>query len=345
MRIPKKYSPRNGFTLVELLVVIAIIGILIAMLLPAIQAAREAARRMSCSNNLKQLGVGMHNFSDSKLKLPNAGWSGATYPNDYSPLAQMLPFYEESSLHKLIDFKISIGHPGKVDLPVELRPAAATLVSFFLCPTDPEKPVHDLKLVAETVSYAGPNYAMNGGTGMTGSSKTPGHPAMENDGICWVGANVKFKDIADGTSHTIAFAESLRGRCDDRSGISGRDIQFYRGSPCSTALADASDTSGADAVLTSITAWDSKRLAMWLRGSSPSGPVMTGRFTPNSPIPDLTGGSAKLCAPRSLHPGLVNACYCDGSVRTIDNQVDRAFFNSQWSRAGHESLSPIESGG
>jgi prepilin-type N-terminal cleavage/methylation domain-containing protein len=341
MMISKKILWRDGFTLVELLVVIAIIGILIAMLLPAIQAARETARRMTCANNLKQLGIGMHNFADSKLKLPNAGWKGPTYPNDFSPLAQMLPFYEESSLHKLIDFKITIGHVGKVDLPVELRPAAATVVSFFLCPTDPEKPVHDLKLVSETIPYAGTNYAMNGGSGLTGST----NPGMENDGLCWVGANVKFKDIADGASHTIAFAESLRGRCDGRSEISGKDIQFYRGSPCSTALADASDTGGAGAVLPNITAWDAKRLAMWLRGCSPSGPVMTGRFTPNSPIPDLTGGSAKLCAPRSLHPGIVNACYCDGSVRTIDDQVDRVFFNAQWSRAGHESLSPNENGG
>jgi prepilin-type N-terminal cleavage/methylation domain-containing protein/prepilin-type processing-associated H-X9-DG protein len=329
----------QAFTLVELLVVIAIIGILIAMLLPAIQAARESARRMQCSNNLKQLGLGMLNYTDAKQKFPNAGWPGPTYPNDYSPLAQMLPFYEEAGLHKLIDFKIEIGHPGKADLPAALRPAAATAIAMFLCPSDNEKPIHDLKLVSETISYAGSNYAMNGGTGLAGTSTAPGHPAMANDGLCWVGACVKFKDIIDGTSHTLAFTESLRGPCDSfasGSTPSTRELQIYRASPCSTALADTAETGGLGALLPSVTGWDGKRLAIWLRGSSPSGPVMTGRFTPNSPIPDLTAGSAKLCAARSRHSGIVNACFCDGSVRTIENEVDRAVWLAFWSRAGRE---------
>lgn len=329
---------RRAFTLVELLVVIAIIGILIAMLLPAIQAARESARRMHCSNNLKQLGLGLLNFADAKNTLPNAGWTGPTYPNDYSPLAQMLPFYEEAGLHKLIDFKVEIGHPGKVDLPASLRAAAATPVSIFLCPSDSEKPVHDLKLVSEVVSYAGSNYAMNGGTGLTGSSTVAGHPAMANDGLCWVGAAVKFRDILDGTSHTLAFTESLRGPCISPPGgtPSTREMQIYRAMPGSAALADAADAGGLQAVFSNFTGWDGKRLAIWLRGSSPSGPVMTGRFTPNSEIPDLTGGSAKLCAARSRHVGIVNACFGDGSVRSIENEIDRAVWLALWTRAGRD---------
>ncbi len=275
----------------------------------------------------------MHNYLDSRLKLPNAGWAGTGYPNDYSPLAQMLPYYEERSLHKLIDFKIEIGHPGKVDLPVELRPAAAMPISIFLCPDDSEEPVHDVTLVSESVSYAGSNYAMNGGSGQTGSSTIPGHAAMANDGLCWVSADVKIKDITDGTSHTLAFTESLRGPGNNLAGGGDLpDIRRYRAQPCSTALADASDTDGGASIIAGATGWDGRRLMIWLRGSSPSGPVMAGRFTPNSPIPDMTSGSAKLMAARSRHPGIVNACFCDGSVRVIENAVDRTIWLAYWTR-------------
>ena len=312
----------QAFTLVELLVVIAIIGILIAMLLPAIQAARESARRMQCSNNLKQLGLGMHNFTDAKQKLPNAGWTGPTYPNDYSPLAQMLPFYEEAGLHKLIDFKIEIGHPGKVDLPAALRPAAATAIAMFLCPSDAEKPIHDLKLVSEIVILCRLQLCDERRHRLGGHEHGAG-PSRDGERRALLGRRRReVQDIIDGTSHTLAFTESLRGPGDSLAGgstPSTREMQIYRASPCSTALADTAEAGGLGALLPSVTGWDGKRLAIWLRGSSPCGPVMTGRFTPNSPIPDLTAGSAKLCAARSRHSGIVNACFCDGSVRTIEN--------------------------
>jgi prepilin-type processing-associated H-X9-DG protein len=328
--------------LVELLVVIAVIGILIGLLLPAIQAARESGRRMHCANNLKQLGLAMHGYISARLQLPNAGWKGATFPNDYSPLAQMLPYVEEAGLRKLIDFKIEIGHPGKVDLPVELRPAAATAVSLFLCPDDSEAVVHDIAMVSEAVTYAGCNYAMNGGSGLTGSSSIVGHPAMANDGLCWVSASVKVKGISDGTSRTLAFTESLRGpgyNIDASETPTAKQLQIFRAMPCSTALADASDADGGAAIISGATGWDGKRLLVWLRGTSPSGPVLTGRFTPNSPIPDMTGGSSRISAARSNHPGVVNACFCDGSVRTIENSVDRAAWLSYWTRASHDFAS------
>ena len=175
--------------------------------------------------------MGLQNHINERGCLPNAGWTGTGYPQDYSPLAQMLPYYEEKGLHNMIDFKIVIGHPGMVDLPVALRPAAATAVSIFLCPSDPEKPVHELKLVSEAVSYSGSNYAMNGGTGLAGTSTMPGHPAQANDGVCWISAKLQHKDIRDGTSPHAGIHGILRGPGGTLAKTETPNMQIYRASP------------------------------------------------------------------------------------------------------------------
>ncbi|MBN2473113.1 MAG: DUF1559 domain-containing protein [Pirellulales bacterium] len=336
----QRRAPRNpaGFTLVELLVVIAIVGILIALLLPAVQAARDAARRMSCTNNLKQLGLAMHNHASAyNGMLPNAGWSGTGYPNDYSPLARLLPYCEQASLQNLIDFTINMGHPGRDDLPIALQPAAATAVAMFLCPSDSEPPVHDATLPSgKVIPVAGSNYAMNQGSGMDGVF----HPSFgAADGLCWVGATVRLDDVKDGTKNTLAFTESLRGPCHTPPPTPTPDVQIYRGKARANAsLADAADGGGLGAALPSISAWDGTRLSYWLRGCSPTGPVMNGRFTPNSTLPDLVGGSAKITAARSSHPGGVNACFCDGSVRFVAETIERTIWHALWTRAGGEPV-------
>ncbi|MBN1852881.1 MAG: DUF1559 domain-containing protein [Pirellulales bacterium] len=329
----------DGFTLVELLVVIAIIGILVALLLPAVQAARESARRMSCSNHLKQIGLAMHLYAGTnKGILPNAGWSGTNYPNDYSPLAKLLPFCEEANLHDLIDFNIEMGHPGKEDLPTALHLPAATIVPIFLCPSDSEAPVHDAMLPSGAmIPVAGSNYAMNQGSGMDGVF----HPSFDaSDGLCWVEATIRFAMILDGTTQTLAFTESIRGPCDSLPPTPAPDIQVYRAKAQATAKsADAADANGLAGVLSGVTGWDGTRLSYWLRGWSPTGPVMNGRFTPNSPIPDLINKSAKITAARSRHPGGVNACFCDGSVRFISDSIERMAWHALWTREGSETNS------
>ena len=107
------HKQRSAFTLIELLVVIAIIAILVALLLPAVQQAREAARRISCRSNMKQIGLALHNYMSTYSEmLPNAGGTGAGYPNDHSPLARLLPFMEQANLQDLIDWDIQMGHPA-----------------------------------------------------------------------------------------------------------------------------------------------------------------------------------------------------------------------------------------
>jgi len=262
------------------------------------------------------------------------------YPTDYSPLAKLLPYCEQESLHGLIDYtvhpggKFGLGHFGMAD---QLRAIAGKIIPMFLCPSDPETPLHDMVSDSVTVSFAGTNYAMNGGDGT--NSDTNLATTTDKGGLCWTDAQIGFWAIKDGTSQTIAFAESLRGPGNTLPATPTPDMQVYRAMPCSIALAQVAEAGGVDALLPSVTGWDGKRLTTWLESGLPTGPLMNGRFTPNSPIPDLTTGSARLCAARSRHPGGVHVCFCDGSVQFLIDTIDRTTWHALWTRAGSEPIS------
>ncbi len=106
------YSKRVAFTLVELLVVIAIIGILVGLLLPAVQAAREAARRMQCSNNLKQLGLAMHNYESTFKRFPSGNMVGPSFSVGLSVHARLLPYMEQAAMYNMVDFNFAYNHPN-----------------------------------------------------------------------------------------------------------------------------------------------------------------------------------------------------------------------------------------
>ncbi|MCO8125122.1 DUF1559 domain-containing protein [Stieleria sp. TO1_6] len=333
---------RNAFTLVELLVVIAIIGILVGLLLPAVQAAREAARSIQCSNNLKQLGLGLHNYASTyKGKFPNNGysWPGG-YPSDYSPLAKVLPFLEQAALQDLIDFNIYMGHPALADLPEKLHQAASTRVPAYECPSDVGAEIHMLEMPSgASIPIAGSSYSMNQGSGKDGVFH-PGN-GTKSDGLCWIGAKVGFRDILDGVSNTILFAETTIGIGLDvpvTSPIKAMDPHGFRASSSTVdmTVAELGQSGGFDSISSYVTAWNGNRNHYWLRGSVPNGPVMNGWLPPNSPVPDLTRGSSKITAARSYHTGLAKVCIADGSVRNVTDSIDAEVWHASWTRHGQE---------
>jgi prepilin-type N-terminal cleavage/methylation domain-containing protein/prepilin-type processing-associated H-X9-DG protein len=195
---------RTGFTLVELLVVIAIIGILIALLLPAVQAAREAARRMECQANLKQFGIATHNYHDSLGTFPpgfmvvdhtgavSGGWAWGVY---------LMPYLEQSPLQNVLsvkDYRL---------MQVVEDPALLTMlqteVSIFHCPSSTLSPLRE---------FQGPGSQMVGTSNYTGNRgfyniKGNAHLSMMNNGFLYGESDLEFRNISDGTSNTIAIGE------------------------------------------------------------------------------------------------------------------------------------------
>ncbi len=207
---------RTAFTLIELLVVIAIIAILIALLLPAVQQAREAARRSQCRNNLKQLGLALHNYHDVYNCFPMNGFGaqmGAAYTtaNAFSIFTKLLPYLEQTSLYNQFDFN----RPSTEGTVSKNRELAKTPIAAFLCPSDPTPAVRtDLAATWHWPASLSP-----------GQTKNQGGPAAVTCYKGWAGQDVgnsppnalfertttapppKFAHIIDGTSNVFAMAE------------------------------------------------------------------------------------------------------------------------------------------
>lgn len=211
---------REGFTLVELLVVIAIIGILVGLLLPAVQAAREAARRMQCGNNVKQIGLGIHNYHAAYDMLPMQGggtadWGTPSNVRMLSFLVPILPFIEQQPLWEKISNPLVIGattYPSMGPSPwtVAYDPWR-TQVGTYRCPSDPA--------TSQQGMFGFNNYSACIGDGMVWSDRgginnngTPGNPAAADihlRGVFRTRRQAKLRDILDGTANTIMVAENL----------------------------------------------------------------------------------------------------------------------------------------
>lgn len=300
---------KTAFTLVELLVVIAIIGILVGLLLPAVQAAREAARRAQCSNNLKQIGLALHNYDSTYSKLP----SGINDQN-MSSLASLLPFMEQSNIAVTIDWRVAWDHPNNAT-------ATAADVPTFICPSDPNTDIPQ--------GLGSTTYRSNQGAQLL-FRQPPANPGDVNygmpapDGPMVPSKYLTFADIRDGASNTAAFSE--HGRGDFSNAISSSTDTFWPKTLPSTpdeAVRDCNSIDPRDLQYQRVSTVG----APWIRGyHSTSTYFHVG--PPNSRSCMFPPGRIATAA-QSYHPGGVNVARCDGSVMlavdTIDISVWRAF--------------------
>jgi type II secretory pathway pseudopilin PulG len=287
---------------VELLVVIAIIGVLVALLLPAVQAAREAARRSQCSNQLKQFILAAHNYHDTLLAFP-AGRNR----RDHSVHAALLPYYEQTNVHNLVDYSKSWNHANNAA-------ARGTTIAFFNCPSDPQSAV--------PAGYAGTSYRANQGSGVlwdlppsNSSNVNFGMPAP--NGVFYADTWLNMASITDGTSNTAAFSEHQKG--DFNQGIA----------TMADTLAPGTHPADADAAMADCIAIDPKDLAFqgrsdvgapWIQGYH-STTIYFHVLPPNGRSCMFPPGRIATSA-ASQHPGGVMLALCDGSVRFVSQTIN-----------------------
>lgn len=308
---------RLGFTLVELLVVIAIIGILVGLLLPAVQAAREAARRMQCTNNLKQIGLAVHNYESTVKRLP----AGSFAVNDATPHTVLLPYLEGSNAFALFNFSVSLN--GSTLNSAAIRQT----IPFYVCPSAKAR---------TGFTWAGHgDYMQNMGANASYSNRT---------GPFYRASAVKFADVTDGLSNTAFFSEIRRGpyASGSSTGVVPRtDSEYYS---VATNIADGSWNATNQATY-DVAACDAPATSAWLyRGLQYYRGLTVATFynhtlTPNSRFRDCSGTANGHLAARSYHTGGVNVVRGDGSVTFVSDSIDAASWRAFGTISGGETVS------
>jgi prepilin-type N-terminal cleavage/methylation domain-containing protein/prepilin-type processing-associated H-X9-DG protein len=307
--MPRQTVPRCGFTLIELLVVIGIIGVLIGMLLPAVQKVRESAARLKCANNLKQIGLGLHSYHDATGSFPpgvNAAylsdWEEATGPG-WGWAAYLLPHVEQDNLFHTILFQLSITDPPNAGSRV-------TPVAVYRCPSEAAGPT----FIAYTLggpgqpsvplcAVAAANYV-----GMASSEDSWTFTTWDWDGVLYPQSHVRFADITDGTSQTIAVSE--------RSMRHG-EVTWVGAVP-GAKVVPADPRAPADV-------WDDNV-------------ALTLGYVGDATKPGEVGSMWTSEAHSSAHGAGANFLFCDGHVQLLTPSIEFATFKALASRAGGEVI-------
>ncbi len=313
-----KNHRRRGFTLIELLVVIAIIAILIGLLLPAVQKVREAAARIKCTNNLKQLGLAMHNYEGVYRAFPPGR---NQWPNVVSAPARLLAFVEQDNLQKLVNYDGTLSDPQNVA-------ASKIRVGLFVCPSDPQNGQ------VPGLTDFGTNYVACNGTGATSDAagNITGYLKIPDGNGVFAQVPVRVADILDGTSNTAAFSESILGNGQVPTSLPPANPKLVV-----LEVAGGNDTTPADCDAGNGT-WSASRGGQWINGHF--GNTLYNHYYPPNPTGKWDCGNAShnkaLSTARSYHPGGVNVLFADGSVRFVRDGVDLATWRALATRAGGE---------
>ena len=308
---------RRAFTLIELLVVIAIIAVLIGLLLPAVQKVREAASRMKCQNNLKQLGIAMHNYESLYKAFPPGR---NQYPKVVSAPARLLSNVEQENLQKLVNYDSTLADPQNVQ-------ASQTRLELFICPSDPQH-----GKVPGLPDY-GTNYVACNGTGVSvDTSGTATYLTIPNGNGVFAQTPIRIADIVDGTSNTAAFSESILGNGQAPTSTPPLNpklvvLEVPGGNDPTPAACD----SGAGV-------WSAARGGQWINGHF--GNTLYNHYYPPNPVGKWDCGNAShnkaLSTARSYHPGGVNLLLCDGSARFVANPIKLSVWQALATRSGGE---------
>ena len=322
----------RGFTLIELLVVIAIIAILIGLLLPAVQKVREAAARMKCQNNLKQIGLALHNYEGATGHFPPNGVYpvGSTAPDSYSALARILPYVEQANLYQLVDLNAAANTQTAV---------TSQRIPIYLCPSevnDKAKPPTG----SQTITRYPLNYAANVGSWLVWNPTT----GQGGDGsvVLTSKANggTRHGDFTDGLSNTVGFAEAK-----------AYGAYLLGGSPTVTAPATPAEQlalGGALKLDSAHTGWTEGQtfhngvtfvqVPNAVVSYADSAGTYTVDYVSSRDGSSATAPSYAAMTARSYHTGLANVLLMDGSVRSVSNSVSLPAWRAAGTRAGGETI-------